>query len=241
MIAPDDEILMRWSDGELPAEEARRLEAAARTDADLDRRMAALRRLRTVAREAFPAEADSRDRDLARLIAATPAARALPLAGPRRWLAATLAPRRAAPWGALAAAAFVAGLLIGPNLSGDDGLQVAADGTLTDPGLVQVLDTRLASEGPDRDGRAIGLSFQDSERRWCRTFEAHDFGRAGLACREEEGWVVRVLAPLAPSAGEVRTAGSDIPEAVLIAVDGVIAGQSADAATEARARDAGWR
>ncbi len=241
MIAPDDEVLMRWSDGELPPEEARRLEAAARTDADLGGRMAALRRLRTAAHEAFPVAVDPRDRDLARLIAATPAARASPLDGAGRWLAATLAPRRAAPWGALAAAAFVAGLLIGPNLSGGDGLQVAANGTLTDPELVQVLDNRLASEGPDRDGRAIGLSFQDTERRWCRTFQARDQGMAGLACREDQGWAVQVLAPLDPTSGEVRMAASDTPEAVLAAVDAAIAGQSADAATEARARDAGWR
>lgn len=241
MIAPDDEFLMRWSDGELSPEEAGRLEAAALMDAGLAARMAALRRLRTAAREAFPAAVDPRDRDLARLIAATREAPASPLTALGRRLAGTFAPRQAAAWAGLAAAAFVCGLLISPNLADDDGLRVAAGGTLADPGLVRVLDRRLASEGVDGSGRAVGLTFQDAGRRWCRTFQARDARMAGLACREGEGWAVQVLAPLEAAGGEVRTAGSDIPEAVLNAVDAAIAGQSADAATEARARDAGWR
>ena len=64
---------------------------------------------------------------------------------------------------------------------------------------------------------------------------------AGLACRQGDGWAVRVLAPLGATGGEVRSASSDTPEAVLAAVDAAIAGESADADAEMRARDAGWR
>jgi hypothetical protein len=85
------------------------------------------------------------------------------------------------------------------------------------------------------------LTFQDGERRWCRTFQAREDGMAGLACRQGDGWAVRVLAPLGAAGGEVRTASSDTPEPVLAAVDAAIVGQTADAAAEARARDADWR
>ena len=241
MSAFDDETLVRGSDGELPPDETARLEAAAVTDADLAGRMQALRQVRAAAREAFPISVDPRDRDLARLIAATPQTRPSPLAHTGRWLADAFAPRRAAAWAGLAAAGFVGGVLIGPGLGGRDALPVAADGTWADAGLVRVLDGRLASEGADDKGRAVGLTFQDDERRWCRTFQARDHGMAGLACREDGAWAVRVLAPLGAQGGEVRTASSDTPEVVLATVDATIIGQAADATAEAKARDSDWR
>lgn len=242
MIRPDDETLMRWSDGELPQEEAARLEAAALADTDLAARMSDLRRLRKATREAFPAAVDPRDRDLARLIADAPERRPSPLAGPARRLVEVFTPRRVAAWGALATAAFVAGVLIGPNLGGGGGgLRVAADGTLQEAKLVKVLDDRLAAEGVDDAGRAVGLTFRDGEGRWCRTFQARSEGMAGLACREQDDWKVQVLAPLDSVVGEVRTAASDTPEAVLVAVDAAIVGETADATIEAKARDRGWR
>lgn len=242
MTAFDEETLMRWSDGELSPVDAARLETAALTDAELAVRMQALRRVRTAARQAFPATVDPRDADLARLIAARPIAHPSPFARLGRALAEAFAPRRVVAWAGLAAAAFVGGVLIGPMLGGGrDGLRVSPDGVLADAGLVRVLDSRLTSEGPDGDGRAVGLSFQDDQRRWCRTFQAREDGMAGLACREEAGWAVRVLAPLGAPGGEVRTASSDTPAAVLAAVDAAIAGQAADAAAEARARKVGWR
>lgn len=64
---------------------------------------------------------------------------------------------------------------------------------------------------------------------------------AGLACREQDDWKVQVLAPLGSVVGEVRTAASDTPEAVLAAVDAAIVGETADATIEAKARDGGWR
>lgn len=241
MTRHDDETLIRWSDGELPPAEAARLEAEAAGDAELAGRMAALRRLRSAAREAFPVAPDARDQDLARLIAA-PAPRPSPIGRLGPWLAAVFEPRRAVIWGGLATATFVGGLALGALLRDQPrGLVMAPDGTLTDRALAQVLDVRLAADGADVGGRSVGLSFQDGERRWCRTFRAEDEGVAGLACRQDDDWAVRVLAPLAGARGEVRTAASETPEPVLAAVDATIDGETADGATEARARDAGWR
>ena len=182
------------------------------------------------------------DADLARLISSGPVKAASPLAGFGRKVVDAFSPKRTVAWAGLAAAAFVGGVLIGPMLDREgDGLRVSRDGGLADAGLIRVLDDRLASEGPDSDGRAVGVTFQDGEQRWCRTFQAANAGLAGLACREGDGWAVRVLAPLGAAGGEVRTASSDTPEPVLAAVDAAIVGQAADALAEARARDAGWR
>lgn len=237
----DDETLMRWTDGELSPDAVARLEAAALTDPALAERMATARRLRTATRAAFPAQVDPRDRDLTRLIAGADPVRKAPLAGVRAWLADALAPQRAPIWAGLAAAAFVAGVLIGPGLNSGSGLRIAENGALADGELIKVLDRRLASQGADGAGRAVGLTFQDGEGRWCRTFQAREDGLAGLACRQSDGWTVQALAPLSGAAGELRTASSDTPAAVLGAVDALIAGPSADATTEARARDEGWR
>lgn len=242
MNAPDDEILMRWSDGELSPDAAGALEARAAKEPGLAARMQALRRLRTAAREAFPAAVDERDRDLARLIASGPRAHPFRFAGVGRTLADAFAPTRAAVWGGLAAAAFVGGLVLAPVVGGKaQGVRVTPDGALTDAALVRVLDDRLASDDPDSGGRSVGLSFRDREGRWCRTFQSIRQGVAGLACRRGDGWAMQVLAPLGESSGEVRLAASATPEIVLSAVDAAIAGPAADAATEARARDARWR
>ncbi|MGV3579825.1 hypothetical protein [Brevundimonas sp.] len=50
-----------------------------------------------------------------------------------------------------------------------------------------------------------------------------------------------MLVPLGGATGEIRTASNETPEAVLTAVDAVIAGEIVDAAAEAAARDRSWR
>ena len=238
----DDDILMRRIDGELSPQEAERVDAAALVDPDVAARLEGMRRLRAAAREAFPVAADPRDQALARLIGEGTAAPRSPFAGLVQALADAFAPRRAALWGGLAAAAFVGGVLLGPYFGeADRSLAVGAGGALADARLVRVLDTRLAADGADGDGRSVGLTFRDDEGRWCRTFRADEARLAGLACRQPGGWTMRVLAPTGGAPGEVRTAGAHTPEAVLAAVDAAISGDTLDAAAEARARDSGWR
>lgn len=242
MTAIDDDILMRRVDGELSPDEAERVDLAARTDPGVAARLESLRRLREVTREAFPIGVDPRDRALKALIASEGVRKPSPLAALGAVLAEAFAPRRVAIWGGLAAAAFVAGVLIGPGMAGDgDGFSVRADGTLAEAGLIRVLDTRLTSDGADADGRSVALTFRDDQGRWCRTFEAAEAGVAGLACRQDDGWAMRALAPIDRPAGEIRTASAETPAAVLAAVDATITGETLDAADEARARDAGWR
>jgi hypothetical protein len=243
MSLPDDETLMRWSDGELSPDAAARLEAAARTDPALAARMEAMSRSRQALAGAFPIAFDPRDADLARRIAAAGAAAPKPgaLAGLRARIGELLAPRHAVPWAAFATAAFVGGLLLGPLASRDAGLTLRPDRTVADAGLQRVLDRRLASDGADERGLSVGLTFQDVDGRWCRTFQSERDGWGGLACRSDGAWTVTALAALDASDGEVRMASSETPAAVLAAVDESIAGETADALAETRARDGGWR
>lgn len=236
----DDEILMRRIDGELSPEEGERIDAAARADPELAARLAAMRGLRTAAQEAFLVEIDPRDQALALLIGAGVPPRRSALAAMRA-LADVLASRRTLIWGGLATAGFVGGLLLAPLLGGaGEGMRIQPGGVLADASLVRVLDSRLAADGADAKGRAIGLTFRDGEGRWCRTFRAGEAELAGLACRHGDGWTVRALAPMTPTTGEVRTAGAETPEVILAAVDAVLAGETVDAAEEARGRDSGW-
>ncbi len=234
----DDETLMRRVDGELSPEQAAAVDRAAAGDPAATARLEALRRLRGLAGEAFPAAADPRDAALAARILA---------GGPARtrswstWLRTAFAPRLAPAWATAAAAAFVLGLAVGRSGGDGAGFAVQADGGLADAGLVRVLDRRLAAQGPDAAGRAVGLSFRDAEGRWCRTFAAAEARVTGLACRKGDGWRLEALAPYAVETSEVRVASVETPAPVLAAVDALIAGETLDATAEARARDAGWR
>ena len=239
MTGFDDEMLMRRADGELSPERAAEVDAAAASDPVLAGRLAAFRRARTAAREAFPIGPDARDADLARLIAG----------GTTRspgWMErvkAAFAPGQAALWGGLATACFVGGLAVGwlglhPTA---DGFAVEPGGAIADAGLIRVLDQSLAADGADGQGRAIGLTFRDADGRWCRTFQAGEAGVAGLACRRDGRWSMQALAPFTAASSEIRTASSDIPAVVLAAVDATLAGETLGGEDEARARAAGWK
>lgn len=240
----DDETLNRRVDGELPAAQAQAIDAAAAADAGLAARLEALRAARATAAAAFPVRADPRDEALAALIAAAPSASSQRApARPFRWSLASmgrlLAPRRVLAALAVGGAAFAAGLVAAPLLIRSPAL-VSPTGEVSDRQLVRVLDQRLASEGPDAAGRSIGLTYRDAEGRWCRTFAASREGIGGVACREDGGWTLRALGPLAVEGGELRTASSAIPDEVLAVVDLSAAGDPLDAQAEAAARNEGW-
>lgn len=243
----DDTALMRLVDGEATARERADIEAAAATDPALAARLSALRMSDRRLRDAFPAATDPRDADLARLVAASSDARKTPSAWSRisGVLAPAFAPRPIAVWGALAAAAFVAGVVVAPMLDQQrtypGTFAVADGGRIADVEAVQALDRRLAAEGRDARGYAVGLTFRDTDGRWCRTFSAARSGVAGLACRQDDDWGLVALSPFDGPTSEVRTAAADTPQVILDAVDARLSGETADAAAETQARDAGWR
>ncbi|GAA0620708.1 hypothetical protein GCM10009422_15500 [Brevundimonas kwangchunensis] len=235
-----DEALMRRVDGEMTADESARLDADVAGDLALAGRLAAMRSLRDAARAAFPAAVDARDEALARMIAGQGSGQTRPGLWAR--LGEAFAPRKAGLWAGLAVAGFVAGVVLGPALgAGGSGDLVTREGVVAEAALVRVLDTGLAADGPDGDGRAVGLTFRDGEQRWCRTFDHAGAGMAGLACRDGDAWRIEALARSGPAGGEVRMASSETPAAVLAAVDAVMAEPALDPAQERAAREAGWR
>lgn len=141
-------------------------------------------------------------------------------------------------WAAVAAA-LVAGVLLGFAAPHDRGGLTVRDGVVTARAdLADALDRRLASEsGPIR----VGLSFRDGQGAYCRTFQSDPDRLAGLACRDDGRWVARTTTAWAAAPSpEYRTAGADIPPAVLASVDELIAGEPLDATAERAARDRNW-
>ena len=137
------------------------------------------------------------------------------------------------------AACLALGVLAGRLLWPQQGPLVARGGALVAHGdLDKALTTRLAADG---GALRVGLTFRARDGGYCRTFESAADHLAGLACRRDGRWAVRVTSAWSPEpATGYRTAASSTPPAVLAAVDATIAGDALDAAAERAARDRGW-
>lgn len=218
-----EERLIAYVDGELSAAERVTFEAELAADPRLAAQVEQQRRLRE------------------RIAAAYAPVIEEPL--PDRLLMAALAANdrrgfRPMHWAAVAAS-LVAGVLVGLAAPDDRGGLTVRDGVVTARAdLAEALDERLASEtAPIR----VGLSFRDAQGAYCRTFQSAPDRVAGVACREDGRWVARTTtAWSARHTPEYRTAGADIPPAVLASVDEMIAGDPLDAAAERAARARNW-
>jgi len=253
----NDEILMAFVDGELPDEEASAVRAAMADDRELTKRVERLRAVRRALRDTYDnvTQEPIPDRFHALLgkIAmkepeqASPAPSAAPTAAPVVDLAAARAarPRFTPPvWAAMAACLLVG--VLGARLIGSSSpsLMAEKDGQLrAGAALTRVLDTRLASDAENAKAALhIGVSFRAQDGAYCRTFDSIEASEdvSGLACRQNDGWVVRIATTEPAIAGDYRQAGSSAP-AVLSMVDTMIAGDPLTQAQERAARDHSWR
>ena len=230
------ETLMAYIDGELPAEEARRVEAEIAAQPDLQ---AYVEQQRTLAR----AMHDSFDDVLQ-----APLPDALAKAMSRsRWRAIVWAAiesvttRRFALWSGIPAA-LTCGILIGVLIHGRADI-VSADGALVASGaLDHTLTQQLASQPTQTVQAKIGISFRDNSGRYCRTFQTAS-SLAGVACHAEGRWQIAAVAESAaePSNGApYQLAGSPMPAFVRNAVTAMISGAPLDAAGEREAKASGW-
>lgn len=225
-----EETLMAYVDGELEGLSREQVELAIATDPEVARRVAAHQGLRRKLRAGFdPVLKEPLPAHLVSLVRRKPVPR-------RTWV----------QWSSLAAS-FALGALAwhfaarryspGP-ISQSHGEFVASGA------LVHALDGQLvADQGPSAPVQ-IGVSFRSRQGSYCRTFRLRDTaGAAGLACHENGGWTVQVLVhEVATEAqGAYRQAGSDLPPAVLRAVNDSISGDPLDSSAEAAARARGWR
>ncbi|XHS78474.1 anti-sigma factor family protein [Burkholderiaceae bacterium UC74_6] len=234
-----DEIdLMRYVDGEMDAVERAAFEGLMAGDEALRQSVEREQALRQLLQGTYAPVVDEPVPD--RLMEALASKRAEAPAVVS--LDAERARRRFVPsWAALGgmAASVMLGLVIGyrllvPSASDVEG-NVMAQGE-----LAQLLDTKLAGE---KIGEVTaGLSFAAKGGGYCRSFASAD--AAGIACHESAGWRIRELVPLGSKPGaspEYRTAATNLPPALLQAVDAMREGDVLDARQEAEAKAKGWR
>lgn len=231
-----DDMLMAYVDGELAPEDMALVDAAMDADPTVAARLEAHLKLAGGVKEAFAGVMDEPVPE--RLTALLAANKVVSLDAARQ--------RRVAPawgrWGSMAAG-IAGGLVIGLTLPRGEAPLVGGD-MRAHGQLAAALDSQLASQPTEGALVRVGLSFRARDQRYCRTFAVtRGEGPAGLACRDADGWTVRMA--VAPGAvgpgGDYRTAASDMPPEVLEAAQALIQGEPLDAAGEAAAAAKGWR
>jgi hypothetical protein len=248
-MSVSDETLMAYADGEADAATRAIIEAAMRDDPEIRRRIEEHRALREAMQGAFSEVLDEpvpqRLIDAARGGGAARAGNVVDLARARR--AAGYAPGRLASW---RPAAMAASILVGVALgylvwhSSNTWVKTNSSGELlAGAGLAEVLSNQLSEERSPGLTAITGLSFRAKTGDFCRTFSltgAH--ASSGLACREGDGWKIKVLAqsPPAPNSSSFRPAASAESPAVRAAVEESIDGEPLDQAGEIAARQRNW-
>lgn len=241
-MAISDERLSAFIDGRLSPEEGAALEAAIAADPVLAQRVRAeqarrarMARLRRMAEDHPPAErlvaigrADrGRPAELIDLSAAR-AARMRQRRAPivRKWS------RRGALVGVgVLSLAVAAEFLLNP---GPTPMISAVGGGLIARGALADALTRRLSTSPVAANAAVrvGPSFLAGDKVYCRNFTINDIASAsGVACREPEGWRIRLAADQSVAAGGGFQAS----------VAAMKAGPPLSAQAEAMARAKGWR
>lgn len=216
-VKPTQEELMGYADGQLDAEQTKRIEQALASHPELRAAVEDHRRTRAAAREAVEAVTEAPlSPGLAKL--------AVSLKAPHRRdpdaMARQGGPRRMAPmlsWPIAAAACLVAGvvsaMLVARN---DDGLVRWRNGPSAGAVLARVLE---ASPSGEASGNAkVVASFAAGDGRYCRQFEVGET-TDGVACRTDGTWNILVLARRPGGAGSYQAAGGG--DAVALAVAGL--------------------
>ena len=242
-MAISDELLTRYVDGELNESDRALVEAAA-LDPAVAMRLESHRTLRRRLAGAFASVLEEPvPPTLTGRFAEDRRGATIDLAEARE---ARKAKRRLPAWAQASAmaACLAAGLFVGaefiearpePQITGDPGgLQAHGE-------LAIALEHRLAA-APPAGHIVMGVSFVSNDGRYCRTFSASVAD--GLACRESEGWRVRMLVEPARPPADARTyrqAATTIAAPILEAVEGTMRDVPLDANQEADAQAAGWR
>lgn len=239
-----DETLMAYADDEVDADLRRQIEAAMALDPSIAERIAKHRGLRVDLGAAFNGvldepipdrlldAADSSPATVTNLNAARAAKQRA--AHPRRW--------SWVEWTSIAAS-LVIGILAGRTAlqpAHSDLFATNADGIVARGELSAALTDQVGDADKDAEVR-IGLTFRATSGEYCRTFATAS--AAGFACREPNEWKVRAMSEgtANPKGGEYRMAGTEMPPAILAAVEQNMAGEALDREQEQAARARDWK
>ncbi|WP_116807786.1 anti-sigma factor family protein [Steroidobacter cummioxidans] len=242
-----DEVLMAYADDEVDADLRRQIEAAMALDPSIAERVAQHRRLRLDLGAAFDGVLDERIPD--RLLDATASSPARPATVTDLNAVRTAKERAAHPrrWSWVEWTSIAASLVIG-ILAGRTAVQPASSALFATNAGGIIARGELAAALTDQVGEAdkdakvrIGLAFRATSGEYCRTFVTTS--TAGFACREPNAWQVRALSEGVDAAkgGEYRMAGTDLPPAILAAVEQSMAGEALDREQERAARSRDWQ
>lgn len=250
-----DETLMAYADGELDDAIRLAVEEAMRHDASLVRRVARLRERRDTQ---FVEQLSSHGR-------ARQSGKVVQLATVRaQRVAAQQAARKAAKrrWGWLEWSALclvmVLGLAAGRfglahwqprwlNGEAETATLASRNGALLAQGrLDAALSQQMGGAVPSEGDVRIGLSFLSREGGYCRSFTLVGASQdlVGIACRASEEWRIPVLVQNArplPAMGTYRMAGTEMPTALLEAIDQRIVGGMLDTRAEIEALRRNWQ
>lgn len=229
-----DEMVVAFADGALEPQELAAVKQALAQDPELRERLDAHRKLHAALSAYYGPAADEPVPEHLRAML-QPQAEVVDLAAAREKKAERQSLFRWPQYGAMAASLAI-GLLAG-HLAFTGGGPIAMENgaMVARGGLARDLNTQLAS-APGGGETRIGLTFPDSERRICRTFDSP--GLSGIACQQDGEW--RLAMAAAPAGGNTEFRQASAP-AVLAQAQEMMAGPSFDAAAERAARDRGWR
>lgn len=244
-----DDTLIAYADGQLDDATRRAIEHAMQRDASLQRRVATLR----VKSHAYNGPPPRYGKVVhlsairAQRVAVQQAARK---AHTPRW--------RWPVWTAIGAA-LVAGLLAGrfalvywqPAWLGEPPAApttiISRNGMLIAQGKLDLaLSRQMGGAAPSEGDVRVGLSFLSNQGGYCRTFTLVGLSQdlVGMACRASAEWRVPVLVQNmrpAPQMSAQRVAGTEMPTAVLEAIDQRIVGGMMDTRAEQEALRRNWQ
>ena len=235
----EDEKFFAWLDGELPADEAARVETEVAANPRLSLRAEEHRKMAAGLRGAFAeVEAQPVSERLAGVMSQE-RGKVVDLAEARERRSYPKPPSLWVQMGALAATLAI-GIVTGNLLTGGVSSPIGTEGgrLVASAELEEALYARLASMPAD-SGPRIGLTFRDKSGTICRTFEEQ--ATSGLACREGGDWRIRSLyqSPEGQASDYRMASGQDpqLMEAVELSIDG----EPFDAGQERSAMEQGWR
>ena len=240
----EEEKFFAWLDGELPPDEAARVEAQVASDAELSRRADEHRAMAANLRGAFGVVAQAPVPERIAAAVGVTQDKVVDLAAAREERASRRPPSLWTQAAALAATLAV-GVFTGNMLTSGFGAREPAGPVAVEDGrlvasaeLEGALYSQLAS-APAASGPRLALTFRDKSGAICRTFE--DQAASGLACREGGDWRIRSLVQGPEGqAADYRMASGANPQ-LMEAVEASIAGEPFDAAQEKAAMERGWR